>query len=271
MDPVALGATDAHDHLFTRNVDSEGDAGPVDGLLEYLDNIDYSPARCPIVGHERIAGRETDHRRCGSDELWIDSTTGLALRARINGHDVLVVRSIQYHPHFPAGIFRFVPPPGSRDLAKLEKSPYYKTKLARGKPAPNWHATTLDGKPFQLTDLRGKPALLLLLPAPCGDDPVCNDLAPLEQAYQRSNHRTQVVWVVVFGGTAQAAKELARLNRLTFTVVFDKPGAVTKAWGPRPYPFWLLLDSRGRVIAARMGPQTVAQLTSMLAERRAPH
>src|SRR5262249_48820457 len=155
-------------HTFFRNVDDGGDAGPVGDLLGYLDNSagwfppDYSPARCPIVGHERIAGRETDHRRCASGELWIDSATGLALRARLNGHDALVVRSIEYRPHFPAGIFRFVPPSASRDLAKLEKNPYYKTKLAPGKPAPNWHATTLDGKPFQLTDLRGKPTLLLL-------------------------------------------------------------------------------------------------------------
>jgi hypothetical protein len=74
-----------------------------------------------------------------------------------------------------------------------------------------------------------------------------------------------VVWVTVFGGTARAAQKLARLDRLTFPVVFDKPGAVTKAWGPRPYPFWLLLDAHGRVIAARMGPQTVAQIEQLLA------
>jgi hypothetical protein len=128
---------DAHDHIFAREVDAEQDAGPVDDLLGYLENIDYSPAHCPIVGHERIAGRETDHRRCRGDELWIDAATGLTLRSRLNGHDVLVVRSIEYHPDFPAGIFRFIPPPGSHDLAQLEKNLFYKTKLAPGKPAPN--------------------------------------------------------------------------------------------------------------------------------------
>jgi peroxiredoxin len=280
----SLDSYNAHDNSYFRAGDGlNGLVGddPAQELLDYLQN---DPARCPIVGHEQILGRETDHRRCARDvvdanphhkrwatwEYWIDAATGLTLRSRLNGHDVLVVRSIEYRPHFPAGIFRFVPPPGSRDLAKLEKNPFYKTKLALGKPAPNWHATTLDGKPFQLTDLRGKPALLLLLPDWCGDDPrVCNDLAPLEQAYQKSNHRTQVVWVDIFGGTAQGAKKLARFNHLTFPIVIDHKQAVTKAWAPNGYPYWLLLDSRGRVIEAP-GHQTAAQLTTMLAEGRAP-
>jgi peroxiredoxin len=180
------------------------------------------------------------------------------------------VRSIEYHPHFPPGIFRFVPPPGSHDLVKLEKSPYYKTKLAPGKPAPNWQATTLAGKRIQLADLRGKPALLLLLPDWCGDDPACNDLAPLAQAYQKSNHRTQVVWVDILGGKARGATKLARLNHFTLPIVIDHKQAVTKAWAPQGYPYWLLLDARGRVIEGRGAVQTVAQLTTMLAEQRAP-
>lgn len=205
------------------------------------------------------------HKTWATWEYRIDAASGLTLKSRLNGHDVLLVRSIRYHPHFPAGIFRFVPPPGSHDLRQLEKNPYYKTKLAPAKPAPNWHATTLTGKPFQLTDLRGKPALLLLLPDWCGDDPnVCDDLAPLEQAYQKSNHRTQVVWVDTLGGTAQGAKKLARLNHFTLPIIVDHKYASQKAWAPGGYPFWLLLDSRGRVIEAP-GHQTVAQIEQLLA------
>jgi hypothetical protein len=251
----------AHDHTFTSNVDDGGDAGPVDGLLGYLGN-GYSPARCPVVGHERIAGRETDHRRCASDELWIDSATGLALRAQDNGHDVLVVRSIEYRPQFPAGIFRFVPPPGSHDLARLEKNPYYKTKLAPGKPAPNWNATTLDGKPFQLTDLRGKPTLLLLTADWCGCE--FYTFAPLEQAYRHSKAATRVVWVDSLPGSmVSQLRKLARLNRLTFPIVVDRRSRSIKAWGSS-IPYWLLLDGHGRVIAARLGLQTVTRIEQLL-------
>jgi peroxiredoxin len=257
---------------------------PPPQLLDYLQNSAISPARCPIVGHELIDGRETDHRRCArytarqtahsvtwaTLEFWIDAATGLALRSRNNGHDFVRVNSIQYHPRLPAALFKFVPPPGSGNLNKLEEDPYYKTKLASGKPAPNWHATTLAGKPFQLTDLRGKPALLLLVPGDC-TDAACDDLAPLEQAYQKSNHRTQVVWVDIFSrDKGRGATKLARLNHLTFPIVLDHKQASNKAWAFQGYPYWLVLDSRGRVIEARFKPQTVAQLTRMLAERRAP-
>jgi hypothetical protein len=236
-------------------------------------------ARCPIVGHERILGRETDHRRCArylwkstahsktwaTSEFWIDAATGLTLRSRVNGHDVLVVRSIEYHPHFPAGIFRFVPPAGSHDLAKLEKNPFYKTKLAPGKPAPNWHATRLDGKPFQLTDLRGKPALLLLTADWCVP-PACNfnTFGPLEQAYRHAKAPTTVMWVDVFG-KGREAKNVARLNHLTLPIVIDDKEASYGAWAFQGYPYWLLLDAHGRVIAARMGIQTVAQIEQLLA------
>jgi peroxiredoxin len=277
-----LDSYDAHDDTYSRARDGlNGLVGgdPAQLLLDYdrpgLPNPG-SPVRCPIVGHERILGRETDHRRCARDvvyanphhktwatwEYWIDAATGLTLKSRLNGHDVLRVRSIEYGPHFPPGIFRFVPPPGSGNLDKLILNPYYKTKLARGKTAPNWHATTLAGKPFQLTDLRGKPTLVALLADWC--PPCINDFASLEQAYQHSNGATTVIWVDSEGGGVQEAKKLARLNHLTVPGVFDE-GAVKKAWGGGSVPRWVLLDSRGRVIEARLGPQTVAQLEQLLA------
>jgi hypothetical protein len=251
---------DARDHTFARNVDAEQDAGPVNDLLGYLDNIDYSPARCPIVGHERIAGRETDHRRCG---LWIDSATGLALRAQVNGHDVLVVRSIEYRPHFPAGIFRFVPPPGSHDLAKLEKNPYYKTQLAPGKPAPNWNAVTLDGKPLpahrparqtdpavangQLVRVR----VLHLRAARTG-------LPPLQGRDQGGVDRLAPRFLGQPGEKARAAQPAQLPGRRR-----PKNRSI-KTVGSR-IPYWLLLDAHGRVIAARIGLQTVAQIEQLLA------
>jgi hypothetical protein len=279
--PGTLGSYTAHDHTFTRE-STRGDAGPAVQLLGYLQNQDISPARCPIVGHARIAGRETDHHRCAryvvkatahsktwaTWEYWTDPATGLALRLRINGRDFVRVRSIQNHPHFPPGTFRFVPPPGSHNANQLAKDPYYKTKLAPGKPAPNWHATTLDGKPFQLTDLRGKPTLLLLTADWCVP-PAChfNTFAPLEQAYQKSNHMTQVVWAdVFFGEKGRGAKKIARLNHLTFPIVLDHKEASYKTWAFQGYPYFLLLDARGRVVDARLGRQTVAQLEQLLAE-----
>jgi hypothetical protein len=278
---------DAHDKTYSRGPYSP-DSDPATLLLPFDKGYGFSPAECPIVGHDRVAGRDAVHRHCParhsrigvpipSADIWFDSATGLVLKSdtfgakRYGGGDETRVLSIVYRPTFPPGTFRFVPPPGSTSeqrISRLANSPYYKTKLAPGKPAPNWHATTLAGGRFQLTDLRGKPALILVLAGWCSD-PACDELVPLEQAYQESNHSTQVVWVQI-QGKARQAKKIARLNRVTFPTLVDSgnPSAVVKAWAIQGVPYFLLLDPHGRVVEAHFH-QTAAQLTRMLAKGRA--
>jgi hypothetical protein len=71
----------------------------------------------------------------------------------------------------------------------------------------------------------------------------------------------------IFKGAGEARK-IVRYNRLTFPVVVDAHGASIKAWKIQAYPFWVLLDSRGRVIEARLKPQTIAQLKHLLGEAK---
>jgi outer membrane lipoprotein-sorting protein len=282
---------DAHDKTYYRgSTVYSPETDPAQQLLPADEIYSVTHTECPVVGHGRVAGRDAVHRHCPawgspigvpipSSDIWADSATGLMLKydthgsKRDGGGAETRVLSIVYSPSFPPGTFRFVPPPGSvsgQRISQLANSPYYKTKLAPGKPAPNWHATTLTGKPFQLTDLRGKPALILVLAGWC-TDPACDELTPLEHAYQKSNHKTQVIWVEIRGNAPQT-KKIARLNHVTFTVVIDtgNPGAVIKAWATQGVPSFVLLDSRGRVIEAHFH-QTAAQLTTMLGEHRAPH
>ena len=61
------------------------------------------------------------------------------------------------------------------------------------------------------------------------------------------------------------SKKVARLNHLTLPIVIDDKEASYGAWAFQRYPYWLLLDAHGRVIAARMGIQTVAQIEQLLA------
>jgi hypothetical protein len=280
-DPSFIGpgsfTVKAHRHMGTYNAKTNtfspnsatlnGLGDPAQQLLQ-LDPLYAEGASCTIIGHEPIAGRKTNHYRCDGEQVWVDAATRLTLKVH-GRHYELRVRSIQYHPHFPARTFHFIPPAGSRNANKIakrqENDPLYNTKLAPGKAAPNWRAVTLAGKPFQLTDLRGKPTLLLILIAENCNDPVCNQLAPLEHAYRHSNGATRPVWVD-WGGTPRGANKLARFDHLTYPVIIDRKGASQKAWAFHYYPYWLLLDSHGRVITARQGIQTVDQLEHLLAQ-----
>jgi hypothetical protein len=79
--------------------------------------------------------------------------------------------------------------------------------------------------------------------------------------------KVAILWVDLQGRAGEARK-IVRYNRLTFPVVVDAHGASIKAWNIQAYPFWVLLDSRGRVIEARLKPQTIAQLKHLLGEAK---
>jgi len=230
-------------------------------------NPTYSTAACPIVDRERIAGRDAVHRRCTSYDVWVDRSTGLLLRQKAARYE-LRVRSIVYHPTFPPGTFRFARPPGARSAGQRANDPYYQTKLAPGKVAQNWSATTLGGSAFQLADLRGKPALLLVLPDWCpAGDPVCEVFTALQQVHEAVRNKVAIVWVDL-QGSAEQARKVVRHNHLTVPVVVDagSPGAIITAWKIQAYPYWLLLDAHGRAIEARLKPQTTAQLMQLIAK-----
>ena len=269
---VAVGARvwrfDARANSYdTLSAAAVGDVGPMWGLLP---EGGFKFPTCRTVGLDRIAGRDAIRRHCRGYDDWVDSSTGLLLMRRDRRYG-LRVRTIDYRPSFPPDTFRFVRPPGAVDAAKRERKresdPYYKTRLRRGKPAPNWTAPQLGGGRFSVAGLRGKPALLLFLPDSCpAPDDVCEVFAPLQRTYERSKTKVAIVWVDWMGAKAKEARKVVRQNHLAFTAVVDKHDASAKAWKVQAWPFWLLLDSRGRVIEARFKPQTTAQLQQLLAK-----
>ena len=244
--------------------------GGVDPIWELLPEEDerYSTTTCRVVGRDRIAGRDAVHRRCRRYDLWLDRSTGLILRSLSRRYEFRV-RRIQYRPSFPPGTFRFVPPPGAVTREELESDPYRKTKLTPGKPAPNWSGTKLGGGRFELTDLRGEPVLLLFLADWCPPaDAACQVFGPLKRAYERSDGSVNVIWVNGPHGEAATTPKIKRHNHLPFPAVTASGRALDQAWKIEAIPYWVLLDSRGRVIEARLKPQTTAQLEQMLAKAK---
>jgi hypothetical protein len=88
-----------------------------------------------------------------------------------------------------------------------------------------------------------------------------------EQVYKAGKGKVAILWVDL-QGRAEQARKIVRHNHLTFPVVDDAPGASIEAWKIQAYPYWLLLDSRGHVIGARVKPQTINQLHQLLAKAK---
>jgi len=257
---------DAHNNTYsTGAISGKEGLNPVINLLRE-DDPSY-PRDCPIIGRDRVGGRPAVHRRCPDDEIWVDAATGLILQETGLGW-ALHLRNLHYHPTFPAGTFRFSKPAGSRNSAHVKKGPYFGTELKAGQPAPDWHARLLDGHRFQITDLRGKPALILVFSDTCPPgDPICDVFTGVERVYKEFKDKFTVIWVDL-QGSAVRARKIAQHNHLTLPVVIDSgfPGTVEKAWKIQSYPYWVLLDSHGRVIEGRPGTQTLAQLRQLIAK-----
>jgi peroxiredoxin len=241
---------------------------PVSFLLPEF--VQGYPSSCTIVGRARVEGQPAVERRCSDYQFWVDARTGLTLRSQS-----LQLSSLRYHPAFPAGTFHFARPHGSRSATQLQNDPYYKTRLKPGQPAPNWHAPLLNGGTFQITDLRGKPALLLFFSDDCGAGCIPqNVFTPLERLYQQTKNKIAIGWVDIDGTGPAQAQKVVRHNHLTFPVITDNRGPGTnhsnslKAWHWQGYPYWVLLDSHGRVIEARFKPQTLAQLRQLVREAK---
>lgn len=238
-----------------------------------LSSEDYFNQQCEQTGIEEVAGRPARHLTCevGSQiagtahEIWLDAETGLFLEFT-NAFEHLEVLEIEYDPVFPADLFTFVPPPGSRSYDELTADPYTMSSLKQGEVAPTWSGQLLDGAVLDLKEIRGKPVLVLFWADWCPPaDAACFVLPQFEEVFTRWSERVALI-SVDWGGLAEEARRIVEAGGYTFPVVGDEDGSIGEAWGIQGVPFWVLLDEEGRVLEARVKPQTVEQLEEMLGQ-----
>lgn len=110
--------------------------------------------------------------------------------------------------------------------------------------------TTIDGKPFQLSDLRGKPVVLHYWATWC--EPCKQDmklLRRLQAGYQRAG--LQIVGVNV-DITRDLASGFLRQTPLPWTQLFEDGGLessqLAKAFGVQTLPTMMLIDADGKVV-----------------------
>lgn len=229
----------------------------------------YVRRECTRRGIDPIAGRRARHLRCltprGEQELWLDSDTGLLLRAD-SATVTFEVRSIDYSPVFPPDTFSFIPPPGAGSLEEVEADPYANVDLRPGQTAPSWTEPLLGGGSLRLEDLRGRPTLIMFFGDWCPPgDAACEVLPQFQTAFEQWSSRAHLVWVDIFGSTEEATR-IVEVGDYTFPVVFDETGDIAKSWGVDSLPLYVLLNHEGEVVEVRLRPQSLADLNDMLSK-----
>ena len=239
---------------------------------------------------EIIAGRTAVGIRCVASrddfELWVDAESGLVLRlAGSRGEGGwppdFEITAIEYNPPFASDTFRVEAPPGvtdgglesdgqeasgseqqpgTSDLTNFDFSSLSGFRdLTKGEIAPPFTGPLLDGTPFDLTELRGQPVLIMLWADWC--PPCTESLAPFQAVADRWADRVEFVSVLTLDSTPEFAAGIVEEQDFTVPVVID---LTDNLWGPLGIPAFVLLDAEGRAIAGWLGDADDQTLDSLL-------
>jgi len=141
------------------------------------------------------------------------------------------------------------------------------TPLDLGAPLPVFESTTLQGQPFSLAALRGRPILVNVWASWCA--PCVAELPLLEGLYAQWGPRGIAFAAISQDEDRADVQALATALRLTLPVVLDLSGLSSARFGLETIPVTLLYDASGRLAWRHLGrlrpddPGLVAALTAV--------
>lgn len=133
-------------------------------------------------------------------------------------------------------------------------SPTDPPPIAKGGPAPPIVATTLDGQPFDLASLRGRPVLVNFWGPSCLP---CRNEFPLFQAKlaRYGDDGLVIVGVLMYDPPA-AAQDFIAEYRATWATVDDPSGAIRAAYRVAARPQTYFIDRDGILRSIQIGELT---------------
>ena len=117
--------------------------------------------------------------------------------------------------------------------------------------APSLELDDLEGRTHRLADYRGKVVLINFWATWCG--PCREEMPSLERLRQALEGKPFVVLAVNVGEGGRVAGDFMRAMPHGFTVLLDRDGRTTKAWGARILPATYVLEPGGEVRIRHFG------------------
>lgn len=134
-----------------------------------------------------------------------------------------------------------------------------------GFPAPDFTLDTLGGESATLSAYRGKAVIVNLWASWCG--PCRAEMPAIQKVYAANRERGLEVLAVnsTFQDSQADAQEFAQNLGLTFPILLDRDGAVSKRYLLRALPSTFFIDRRGVIRSVVFGgPMTEAVVQSKI-------
>lgn len=132
-----------------------------------------------------------------------------------------------------------------------------------GNVAPDFAVPLLDGDSLQLSDLRGRPAILYFWATWCGS---CTfDMPVMEAIYQQQADTGLVILTVNVGQSEATVRDFVTQGGFTFLVGLDGRMDIGRTYRLMGFPSTYLIDREGVIRNVRVGPISRETLLERLA------
>jgi thiol-disulfide isomerase/thioredoxin len=200
----------------------------------------------------------------GTMTSWIDKKLGIDLQSDISMkvgipggastqmHVKTVKKDLQIDGPIADSLFAFTPPEGAKEVEKLSLFGAVSAPpdLA-GKAAPDFAVQTLDGKPYSLAALKGKPVLLDFWATWCG--PCRKAMPSVEQVSQDYKAQGLVVLGVDGGEDRDTVQAFLKKTPMAYPAVLSGESAILKDYQVTAFPTFVLIGPDGKIAAYEMG------------------
>jgi peroxiredoxin len=123
-----------------------------------------------------------------------------------------------------------------------------------GQLAPDFSASTPDGKTLSLADLAGSAVALNFWATWCA--PCQSEMPELQSTADRYAAQGLIVLGVDASESADQVKDYMAELRLTFPTVIDPDGRIANQYGVYAFPTTIWIDEKGAIRARHLGPLT---------------
>lgn len=114
-----------------------------------------------------------------------------------------------------------------------------------GQRVPALEARDLEGRPWRLTELRGKAVLINFWASWC--EPCLAEMPSLQQLAQRHGPQKVLVLALNFKESEAQVRRFAERSGLQLPLLLDPRGEIARRWGVRVFPSTVLLGADGRL------------------------